>query len=276
MYEVNIMSFDKFFIVRVLLSLSLAVSFGVDARSIDEIKSSGNIVVAVKADYKPYGYKNDKGENVGLEIDLAKDVAKRLGVSVSFLDVTSATRMPALVEDKADLMIATMTDKPKRREIVYTIDPPYYSSGTNVLAAKSAGLKKWGNIKDKDICGNKGAYYNEFISNSFGAKVTEYANTTESLNALKAGKCVAYVFDDSLIASRLSEEEWSKDYEMPFNTIDDAPWGLAVKLGQQDLYDFMRATVIEWHKTGFIIDLEKKHGIEPTPFTKKMKDLFKG
>ncbi|MGH1486548.1 MAG: transporter substrate-binding domain-containing protein [Cellvibrionaceae bacterium] len=270
------MYFNYKYVINLFIMMVFLFSWGAQARSIDEIKSSGNIVVAVKADYKPYGYKNDKGENVGLEIDLAKDVAKRLGVSVSFIDVTSATRMPALVEDKADLMIATMTDKPKRREVVYTVEPPYYSSGTNVLAAKSASLTKWGNIKDKNICGNKGAYYNEFIANSFGAKVTEYAGTNESLQALKDGKCIAYVFDDSLIASRLSEDEWSKDYEMPFNTIDDAPWGLAVKLGQQDLYDFMRKTVIEWHTSGFIIELEKKHGIDPTPFTKKMKDLFKG
>ncbi len=268
------MVFKNFSLVSFFFVLMLVVSVGSQARSIDEIKSSGNLVVAVKADYKPYGYKNDQGENVGLEIDLAKDVAKRLGVGVSFIDVTSSTRMPTIVDGKADLMIATMTDKPDRRKVVYIIDPPYYSSGTNVLAAKSANLKKWGNIKGQNVCGNKGAYYNEFIANSFGAKIIEFAGTNESLSALKEGKCIAYVFDDSLILSRLSEGEWSKEYEMPFKTIDDAPWGLAVKLGQQDLYDFMKKTVIEWHKTGYIIELEKTHGIEPTPFTEKMKNLF--
>ncbi len=255
------------------LSLTLITSTAA-ARSIQEIKDSGEIVVSVKADYKPYGYKNETGENVGLEIDLAKDVAKRLGVNVKFIEVTSATRMKTIQDGTADLMIATMTDKPDRRKLVYTIDPNYYSSGTNVIAKKSANLSKWGQVKGKNICGNKGSYYNKFITESFGAIVVEFDNVEEALEGLKEDKCVAFIFDDSYIAGKLLDPAYSKDFEMPFNTIEDAPWGLAVQLGQQDLYDFMKETVIDWHRTGFIIDLEKAHGIKPTPFTATMNKLF--
>jgi len=245
-----------------------------NARTVDEIKKSGVINVAVKADYRPFGYKDSEGKIVGLEIDLAKDVAKDLGVDVNFIPVTSSTRMPAVAEGQADLMIATMTDKPDRRKIVYTIEVPYYSSGTNILADKKAGIKTWPDVRGKQICGTKGAYYNSFIADTFGAKVVEFSSSDAALDGLRAGKCAGYVFDDSFILGKLADETWSAGFEMPLDTIDDAPWGLAVQLGNQSLYDLMKSKVISWHKNKFILGLESEYGIKNSKYALKMSELF--
>lgn len=254
--------------------MAMTLSATVDARSIEQIQDSGEIRIAVKADYVLYGYKSSTGENQGLEIDLARDVAARLGVKAAFIEVTSATRMKAVIDGEADLLIATMTDRPDRREKVYTIDIPYYSSGTNILAAKTAHIQSWPDLKDRTLCGNHGAYYNGFTETAFGAKVNEYGDSLQALAALKSGQCDGYVFDDSFILGKLSSEEWSQHYEMPLPTVEDAPWGLAVQHGQQDLYDFMTQTVMDWHKSGYILDLERKHGIRNTPFAQNMHKLF--
>lgn len=49
------------------------------------VKEKGKLVVGVKADYKPFGYTDPAGKIVGLEIDLASDVAKRLGVPIELV-----------------------------------------------------------------------------------------------------------------------------------------------------------------------------------------------
>jgi len=238
------------------------------------IKARGTLIVGVKADYKPYGFRNASGKIIGIEPDLAKDVADKLGVGIQYVPVVSSNRMQFLQQGKIDLMIATMTDKPDRRKVVDIVDPDYYSSGTNVLALKSLGLKKWGDLRGKPVCGIQGAFYNKSTSQKYGAKIVAFKGTAEALAALKAGNCAAFVYDDSYIVSKTSDPAWA-GYVMPLPTIDDAPWGLAVKLGEPKFAKFMSAMIIGWDKSGRILQLETKWGIANTPYAEMMHNKYK-
>ncbi len=252
---------------------AVALSFGAlapaDATTLQEVKDKGTLVVGVKADYKPYGYLNSDGEIVGIEPELAQDVAEKLGVELEMVPVVSSNRMQFLEQGKIDLMIATMTDRPDRREVVQIVDPNYYSSGTNVMAPKKAGFKEWTDLDGAPVCGIQGAFYNRKTQEEFGAEIVAFKGTSEALTALQQGRCVAFVYDDSFLISKLGEDEWS-EFEMPLQTIDDAPWGLAVAKGADDFAAFMSDMIKEWHKSGRIIELEKKYGVKPTPFAEKM------
>ena len=82
------------------------------------------------------------------------------------------------------------------------------------------------------------------------------------------------MYDDTLVMANLLEPEW-KEYEMPFKTILDDPWGLAVKLGEESFYKFMANTVADWHRNGTIVGLEKKYGLSNTAFAAKMNADYK-
>ncbi len=241
---------------------------------IDDIKERGVLKVAVKADYKPYGFRDPSGAIIGIEPELAKDVADKLGVDVEFIPVVSSNRMQFLEQGKVDLMIATMTDKPDRRKVVFISDPNYYSSGTNILTPKKFGFKEWEDLRGKPVCGIQGAFYNKKTGRDFGANIVAFKGTAEVYAALKAGNCVAFVYDDSSHVAKLNSGDWP-DYEMPLPTIDDAPWGLAVKLGEDRFHDMMNDMIVEWHKTGRILELETKWGVENTPFAMDMNAKYK-
>ena len=85
------------------------------ADGVDAIKQRGTLIVGVKADYKPFGFRDPSGAIIGLEPDLAADVAKRLGVKLELVPVVSANRIEFLQQGKVDLLIATLSDKPERR-----------------------------------------------------------------------------------------------------------------------------------------------------------------
>jgi polar amino acid transport system substrate-binding protein len=242
---------------------------------VDDIKARGKLIVGVKADYKPYGFRDTSGNIVGIEPELAQDVADMLGVELELVPVVASNRMEFLKQGKIDLMIATMTDRPDRARMVFIVQPNYYSSGTNVLATKKAGLKDWGDLKGKPVCGIQGAFYNKKTAQEFGADIVAFKGTAEALNALKQGRCVGFVYDDSFIVAKLQEPEW-KDYEMPLPTIDDAPWGLAVKHGEYRFYGMISEMIMKWHADGRIIELEKKYDIKPTPFAVKMQEKYSG
>ena len=168
-----------------------------------------------------------------------------------------------------------MTDRPDRAKMVFIVQPNYYSSGTNVLATKKAGLKNWEDLRGKPVCGIQGAFYNKKTAKEFGANIVAFKGTAEVLNALQQGRCIGFVYDDSFIVAKLQDPKWA-DYEMPLPTMDDAPWGLAVKQGEYRFYGMMSEMVMKWHASGRIVELEKKYGITPTPFAVKMQEKFSG
>ena len=100
------------------------------------IKQKGKMVVGVKADYKPFGYTDPSGKIVGLEIDLANDLAKRMGVQIELVPVVAANRMEFVKQGRTDLMIATMAYKPDRAEVVGIPQPFYYAGAATILAKK--------------------------------------------------------------------------------------------------------------------------------------------
>lgn len=236
---------------------------------LETIEERGSIVVGIRADYRPYGYLNPEGGHIGLEPDLARNVAERLGVEVEFVPVVASNRMEFLQQGRIDLLIATMTDTEERRRAVNILQPNHYSSGTNLLARKGVGIESWEDLDGRPICGIQGAFYNRKTQEEFGADLISFTGTAEVLTALKQGTCHAFVYDDAFIIARLTEEEWA-DYEMPVETIDDAPWGVAVAHGEDALAETISEIITDWHSTGYIIELEEANGITPIAFTRRM------
>ena len=263
--------------LAVTVGLALALSASQAQAQNDRFKKvldRGTLVVGVKADYKPWGFRNSDGKLVGMEIDMAQDVADALGVKLKLVPVQSSNRMQFLQQGKIDLMIATMSDKLNRRKVVGIPSPNYYTSGTNVLAKKGV-VSSWADLKGKPVCGKQGAFYNKQVSQKYGAKIIAFVGNAEAKQALRDGKCVAWVYDDSSIMADLASGQYD-DYEMPMATEDDNPWALAVPLEELNGIwgNFMSGMIYNWHSSGRLIELEKKWGIQTTQFVIDMNKRF--
>jgi polar amino acid transport system substrate-binding protein len=240
-----------------------------------KVLDRGVLVVGVKADYKPWAFRDSSGKLVGMEIDMAQDVADALGVKLKLIPVQSSNRMQFLEQGKIDLMIATMSDKANRRKLVGVPQPNYYTSGTNVLAKKGM-VSEWEDLRGKPVCGKQGAFYNKVVGKKYGAKIVAFIGNAEAKQALRDGKCVAWVYDDSSIMAELASGQFD-DYEMPMNTEDDTPWALAVPLEELNGIwgNFMSGMTYNWHSTGRLVELEKKWGIQQSAFVVDMNVRFK-
>lgn len=242
----------------------------------NKVMKRGKIVVGVKADYKPWGYRDTSGAIVGMEADMAGDVADAMGVDLELVAVQSSNRMQFLEQGKVDMIIATMSDRSDRRKLVGITQPNYYTSGTNVMSPKALGLKGWEDLRDKPVCGKQGAFYNKIVSERYGAKIVAFTGNAEAKQALRDKKCIAWVYDDSSIMSDLSSGDWP-DFEMPLQSEDDNPWGLAVPIAERSCVfgNFMSGMTYNWHQSGRLIELEKKWGIQPTRYLEDQHERFK-
>jgi len=237
--------------------------------ALERIKAAGVLRVGTKTDYRPFGFLDPTGSIVGLEPDMAADIAKRLNVKLELVPVQTSNRIEFLQQGRIDLMIATLGVNDQRRKVVSYIEPFYYASGTSLLVRKSANVKRWEDVRNQKICGVQGAYHNRPMTQKFGAQIVAFPSSTEAENALLTGSCIGYVEDSTLVGALLGSNDprWAA-FELPLPVQDALPWGIAVRLDElgSDWGDFMRQTVTDWHRSGFLIGLEAKWKLPATEF----------
>jgi polar amino acid transport system substrate-binding protein len=262
---------------RLVLAFALSMSFiaatgPARAGALDDIRARGELVVGTKADYQPFGFRNEAGVVVGFEPDLAAELAKTLGVKLKLVPVVATTRIALLAAGDLDLVIATMNITPERRAQVDFVEPSYYASGVNVLAPKAAHLHVWQQLRDKPVCTVEGSFYIGEIKDRYGPDLHLYKDTNQVYEAVKSGECVA-AYDDAAIIGQLQKPEW-QDYEMPLHSILVQPWGMAVKQGNAELAAMVGEQIKSWHHTGHIQELEQVWHIPPSVFAEEMHRRF--
>jgi polar amino acid transport system substrate-binding protein len=122
---------DKLLAVGLLLSLAGSVS----AAELAEILRRGHLIVAVKDNLRPLGFRDAAGQLQGLEIDLAHRLAQELFGDAKALvlkPVGNTDRLNLVLSGEADLAIANITATPARFRVV-NFSQPYYFSGMGIL-----------------------------------------------------------------------------------------------------------------------------------------------
>ncbi len=262
----------------VALALTIALSVtAVFADTLADIHAKGYITVGVKQDYPPWGYLDKNGQIIGLEVDLAQNVADRLGVKLKLVPVVASNRMEFLQQGRIDLIIATMSDTKKRRKVVGMIEPNYYASGANVLAPAGSDLTQWADLNGKNVCAEQGSYYNSSVVQTYNVHLVAFAGITEAASALRNGSCVALLFDNTWIESHLASDPQWKGWKMPFVTEQFEPWAIGVRLSDLNgpFGKKISEIVTDWHRSGFLIERSAANGIAPSPFLQEQHNRFK-
>ncbi len=246
--------------------------------TLQRILREGRLRVGVRADYRPWGFRNPTGEFEGMEIQMAREVARALGVQPEFVPVVAANRMQFLAQGQIDLMIATMSDTAERRGIVGIVHPNYYSSGYNVLMPRNVQVREWEQLRGRQLCAIQGAWYNRPATERFGAEVVAFTGIAEVETALTQRRCLGWIYDDNLIAVMLADPSgrW-RDWHQPLPSQSDTPWGLAVRLADVNgpFGRFMSGMVANWHRSGQLLTWEKDAGIAESPFLRRMHEAMR-
>ncbi|WP_377413923.1 MULTISPECIES: transporter substrate-binding domain-containing protein [unclassified Ramlibacter] len=242
------------------------------ADTLDNIQRRGELVVGVKRDVPLWGQLDvASGRIVGLEPDLAGDLAARLGVRLRLVGLLSAERQEALEQRRVDLLLATLSDTPERRKRMAMVLPHYYASGVNILARRQWSFREWGDLRNRRVCGRRGAYYNRAMTVNAGMDLVPLYDNARALAALRDGRCDAVLYDDTNIIAMLQESHWSNEFEMPLKTELVVPWAIGVHLEDTGsrLAQAVSQAVIDWHRTGRIVELERKWGIPASDYAQR-------
>lgn len=239
------------------------------------ILQRGRLIVGVKSDYAPWGMFGEDGEIIGLEPDLARDVADRLGVGLELVSVSASNRLRLLEQGRIDLVIATMGDTEERRGISDLLQPHYYSSGVRLLAPEGSLFTDWGQLRGRTICLVEGAYFNRVLTERFLLDPLVFTGNRDAMLALQDGRCVGWAFDDTVLSQIIRENE-APGLALSLPTIVPTPWTIAVRKGERDapFGQFVADTVADWHREGTILALQDTWGLPQTDFLARYTELW--
>ncbi|WP_108659523.1 transporter substrate-binding domain-containing protein [Acuticoccus kandeliae] len=123
--------------------------------ALEEIKERGTIRVGVLGGEPPWGFTNAKGEPVGVDIDVAELLAADLGVKPEYERVIVTSRIPTLMTNKVDLLIASMGMFPDRAKVVQ-FTRPYVANVNLVVAGKDKNISDYADLAGMRVAVNRG------------------------------------------------------------------------------------------------------------------------
>ncbi|MYN13424.1 transporter substrate-binding domain-containing protein [Pusillimonas sp. TS35] len=131
-----------------LMSAALAIGASpVAAETLDTVKEKGVLTIGMLVDFPPYGILNGENKPDGYDADVARTLAKDLGVKLNIVPVTGPNRIPFLLTGKVDMLIASLAITPERAKQVQFSHP--YSAAQIVMF----GPKDTKIVKPEDLSG---------------------------------------------------------------------------------------------------------------------------
>ena len=219
------------------------------ARTVEEIKQSGKIVIGVFSDKKPFGYVDSNGDYQGYDVYFGNRIAKDLGVEVEYVPVEAASRVEYLVSNKVDIILANFTVTEERKEKVdFTL--PYMKVALGVVSSDKALITDVEDLKGKTLIVCKGTTAETFFTENYPeVKLLKFDQYTEAYNALLDGRGEALSTDNTeVLAWAIENEGFSVGIESLGN-IDTI--AAAVQKGNQDLLDWLNNEIVELGKENF-------------------------
>jgi polar amino acid transport system substrate-binding protein len=155
----------KFFIPLFLSTVIflLWTVFPASAGVLEDIKSKGQLVVSSDANYAPQSFLNDKGELDGFDIDVSKEVAKRLGVNVKFVTPDWDLIVAGKWGGRWDLSIGSMTITSARAKVVNFSTPYYYTPAQFGVHKKNTTIKRLKDFSGKTVGLGSGTTYETYL-----------------------------------------------------------------------------------------------------------------
>lgn len=168
--------------------------------ALSEIKEKGRFVVGLDDSFPPMGFRNEAGEIVGFDIDLAKEVAERMGVEVEFKPVDWDGVLLSLKNKDIDLIWNGLTITEERaKEIDFS--KPYLENRQIIIVRTEAVVNGKADLVGKVVGLQMGSSSESALNADEETlktlqEVRKYANNTEALLDLQAGRLDAVVVDE--------------------------------------------------------------------------------
>lgn len=185
----------------VVIAGLLAISTAVQARTLEEIKADGKIIIATEGAFPPFNYFQGS-KLTGFEVELAEAMVKKMGLNLEWKALSFDALLAGLRQDRWDMVIASFGVTDERSKAVTFTNPHYCSGG--VIVSKDGSLRTGDQLAGKIVAVQTGTTYMENLKKVPGVKeVKNFPQDTDARSALISGRVDAWVSDRFVVKTVL-------------------------------------------------------------------------
>jgi len=218
-----------------------------------DIVEAGELRVGTKIDQPGFGLANTAGDPEGFDVEMAKIIAAKLGLSedqISFTETVSANREPFLEQDRVDIVVATYTINDERKQRI-DFAGPYYVAGQDIMVAAGnpEGIEGPDDLAGKAVCSVEGSTPAERIRTDYPeAQLVLYDAYSKCADDLRNGNVAAVTTDNVILTGFVAGDPDA--FELVGNPFSEEPYGIGVPKGEDDLRDFINDVLEESFEDG--------------------------
>ena len=241
-----------------LAAVALLTTASAQAQTaLDDILKSKTLKVAVPTDSAPYGFVGTDLKPIGLDIEMANYIGKKLGVEVELVVVTSANRIPALQTRKADLVISTLGKNPDREKVIdFTIAySPFFQA---VFGPKTMTAKSFADLAGKTVGVTRGAMEDQELTKMAPATAdtNRFEDNNATIAAYSSGQVQFVALGASVAGNMMAKNpQLGTEYKL---LLKDSPNFIGVAKGEDKLKARVNEIITEAKKSGDIDAMAKK------------------
>lgn len=249
--------------IRLMLAVAAATLFVCvlagcseeNADSLSRVKEAGEISFAMSGGYPPFNYYNDNNELVGFDVDVAKEVARRVGVTFKPVTTEWSGIIEGLRSGAYDGILGSMAVTKKRLEVV-NFSTPYYYSGAQIVVKNGAPFTAPDQLKGKTVGVVTGTTYAADAEQLGAGDVKLYKDDTHTLTELNNGVVDGVITDRVVGVNAMNSGKFDIALlGMPLRSEDIA---VAFRKGDDTLLQEVNTALTDMHVDGTLSALSKK------------------
>jgi polar amino acid transport system substrate-binding protein len=263
--------------MRILKTLSLTLvlvfasaQLALAGATYDQVMETKTIRCGLMTNSIPGAYFNEDGDWVGFDVDIAKEIADRLGCKLERVKVTDKTRITFIQQGRIDMSVANMTHKRERdKSIDFSIT--YFFDGQKLLAKKGE-FDEWKDFVGKKIATTQGTTSEINIKNllkklgdpNYEKNVISFQDYASAFNALKMGRVDAFTTDSTILLGYAAKQPG--EYELVGDFFSDEPYGIGLPEDDSKWRDTINFTLQDMWKDGTYMEIYNKWYGPDTPY----------
>ena len=222
-------------------------------------------IVGFDAEFPPYGYKDDSGNYVGFDLDLAKEVCERNNWTFQAQPIDWDAKDAELDSGSIDCIWNGFTIY--GRENDYLWSDPYIDNKQVIVVKSDAGIDSLDDLAGKTVETQKDSSAlaalqgdNKTLADTF-AELTEVADYNTAFMDLESGACDAVAIDIGVAQYQVSSKDNPDLFKILDDSISSEQYGVGFKKGNTDLKDQVQTTLDEMFADGTVLKIAEKYGI---------------
>lgn len=213
--------------------LTVAAPFA-SAQTVADLKKKGELTVGLLVDFPPYGTTNAANQPDGYDADVARLLAKDLGLKLNLVPVTGPNRIPFLLTNKVDLLVASLAVTPERAKQV-TFSKPYSAATIVLYGSKKAAIKGAPDLKNFRIGVARASTQDVTVTQMApqGTEIRRFDDDASAMQALISGQVDA-IGCSTTVAAQIAKRVPANTFEQKF-VLRQQEMAVALRPGQDEL-----------------------------------------